>query len=215
MKVFNDAAEIAAAGAGTPVDPSASTGTSSESRTTATSDGAVPRRATASPRAPASAGPPPREPCCFTGALAGAEPEASRGEVSEDADEPAEPVLSAHAVAGNAAITPPTPNATANAPTRPTYRAEVDAAEGAETRRPNSMGRTWPIPPATARCRPAPDERRWRATGMNESDALIYEPHQQSAKAEKQVFEHFLTISEPVFLISAQNYRRSAIKIVM
>lgn len=115
-------AEIAAAGAGTPVDPHASTGTSSESRTTATSDGAVPRRATTSPPTPASTGPPPREPCRFTGALAGAEPEASRGEVSEDADEPAEPVLSAHAVAGNAAITPPTPNATANAPTRPTYR---------------------------------------------------------------------------------------------
>ena len=37
-------------------------------------------------------------------------------------DDPAEPVVSANATAGIAATAAPTPNATANAPTRPTYR---------------------------------------------------------------------------------------------
>jgi hypothetical protein len=42
------------------------------------------------------------------------------GRAGELEDEPVEPVVSAYAVTGIAAITAPTPRATANAPTRPT-----------------------------------------------------------------------------------------------
>ena len=57
--------------------------------------------------------------------------------------EPAEPVVSANAT-GTAAIAEPTPNATANAPTRPTYRAYPDAtvADATTAGRANSIWRT-------------------------------------------------------------------------
>jgi len=57
--------------------------------------------------------------------------------------DPAEPVVSANAI-GIDATADPTPNATANAPTRPTYREQLgDNASGAESaRRASSITRT-------------------------------------------------------------------------
>lgn len=60
---------------------------------------------------------------------------------SADAVEPPDPVVSA-AATGSDATAAPTPRATARAPTRPTYRAEPDAAACCAFRDLNSIGRT-------------------------------------------------------------------------
>jgi len=74
----------------------------------------------------------------------GVDPDAD--EASEEFDvAPAEPVVSANAT-GIAATAEPTPNATANAPTRPTYLAEPAADSLASTaRRRYSMACTRPF----------------------------------------------------------------------
>jgi hypothetical protein len=73
-----------------------------------------------------------------------AEPEES--ELEESELEPPEPVVSANAT-GTADTADPTPNTTANAPTRPTYRAYVDVpgSVAVTARRPYSMPRTRPF----------------------------------------------------------------------
>jgi hypothetical protein len=65
---------------------------------------------------------------------------------AESADEPAEPVVSANAT-GIAATAEPTPNATANAPTRPTYDAVLTPADSDEptARRRYSIACTRPL----------------------------------------------------------------------
>ena len=65
------------------------------------------------------------------------------GESALDPVEPEEPVVSA-AATGTDAIAEPTPRATANAPTRPTYRAYPDATDSLAIQRLSSIGRTWP-----------------------------------------------------------------------
>jgi hypothetical protein len=60
-----------------------------------------------------------------------------------DPVEPEEPVVSA-AATGTDAIAEPTPRATANAPTRPTYRAYPDATDSRAIERLSSIGRTGP-----------------------------------------------------------------------
>jgi hypothetical protein len=77
------------------------------------------------------------------------------GEPSEDPDDedpvdPSEPCRSAKAT-GIDTTAAPTPRATANAPTRPTYRAYIDPDASGLTRR-NSIGRT-------SRRGPRPDTR--------------------------------------------------------
>ncbi len=77
-----------------------------------------------------------------------ADPADPAAESAGDADEPGEPVVSAAATEGShiaAAPTPraPTPSATANDPTRPTYRAGPTPSAGPVPRRvPESIGRT-------------------------------------------------------------------------
>ena len=69
-------------------------------------------------------------PGCRPGLPAGADGPAETEESDDDDpedDEPDEPVRSANAI-GIAATADPTPNATARAPMRPTYRAPADAA---------------------------------------------------------------------------------------
>lgn len=60
-----------------------------------------------------------------------------------DPVEPEEPVVSA-AATGTDAIAEPTPRATANAPTRPMYRAYPDATDSLANERLSSIGRTGP-----------------------------------------------------------------------
>ena len=91
---------------------------------------------------------------------AGAAVDAPAADASDpDPLDPAEPVVSANAT-GTAATADPTPNATANAPTRPTTRANVDTVRSRSAPRPYSMVRTR-----------FPAAWRWRRVGWFESVA--------------------------------------------
>ena len=76
-------------------------------------------------------------------------------------DDPAEPVVSANATAGMAATAAPTPNATANAPTRPTNRDDPDPITPGTPRPGSSIPRTRPAP----RRQPATSPPRSHPTG--------------------------------------------------
>jgi hypothetical protein len=80
-----------------------------------------------------------------------------------DPDDPPDPVVSANAT-GTDATAEPTPNATANAPTRPTNGAKLDdpTSVAVTARRPYSIARTRP-----------PETRRWRPVGCGECAEFI------------------------------------------
>ena len=89
----------------------------------------------AEPARPARAGP--RDGAFVDSDAADPEPAES---AELDPDDPAEPVVSANAT-GTDATAEPTPNATANAPTRPTNRAYPDVADSDSGFRADSISR--------------------------------------------------------------------------
>jgi len=151
-------AETAPAGESLPV-PVAATATESTGSVAASTDGSPTGSVVAPPERPLPAVPAlvPEGPSLVAeaprrrgpsarddGRDVDAEPEES--ELEESELEPPEPVVSANAT-GTADTADPTPNTTANAPTRPTYRAYVDVpgSVAVTARRPYSMPRTRPF----------------------------------------------------------------------
>ena len=165
--VAADPPGTSASGEGDPLSPMSDTDTSSEPVTEFAPEPRDPTLPEASPRAAADRDPPRVALVLVSGADADGE-EASEELAPVD---PAEPVVSAKAT-GIAATADPTPNATASAPTRPTYDAVPVADSLACTaRRRYSIACTRPL-----------DERRWRPVDRVESAIDIDAPGEVCAR---------------------------------